>query len=66
VIKFTKVGQFIRRLTRVAQNMHISINVALGNPWLDAANNRIGGVRLLFTLRTPAPNGISESEIGQV
>jgi hypothetical protein len=66
VIKFTIFGQFIRRLTRVAQNTHISINVALDNSWLDAANNRIGGVRLFFSLQTPARNGISESEIGQV
>jgi hypothetical protein len=66
VIKFTKVGHFIRRLTRVAQNTRISINVALDNPWLDAANNRIGGVRLLFSFQTPAPNGTFEREIGQV
>jgi hypothetical protein len=66
MIKFTKVGQFIVRLTRVAQNTHISINIALYHPWLDAANNRIGSVRFLFSLQTPAPNGISESEVGQV
>jgi hypothetical protein len=66
VIKFTKVGQPIRRLTRMAQNTHISIIVALDNPWLDAANNRIGGVRLLFSLQTPAPNGNPESEVDQV
>jgi hypothetical protein len=50
----------------VAQNTQISINVALENSWLDAANNRIGGVRLLFSFQTPARNNISESEVGQV
>jgi hypothetical protein len=48
----------------VAQNTHVSINVALDNPWLDAANNRIGGVRLFFSVETPAPNGVAESESG--
>jgi hypothetical protein len=66
VIKFTKVGQPIHRLTCMAQNTHISINIALDNPWLDAANNCIGGIRLLFFLQTLALNGNPESEVDQV